>query len=187
MLYKISSIMSCFSVYCLGSNEGRSLIIAGGEPRQYTEKQDIILLELNQNVEYLLDFFAKIFLSFLRKSQFCWQVKVVLSFFATRVVSSLLHRFICKSCSKCVCVFCTHTSHKGHDLMSILEGTESCKQEIDETMQLCNTRIDSLSNQLHFIQVWEQCYNQTKEHILSTAAGFLNQVSAMVQNTCNSQ
>ena len=85
-------------------------------------------------------------------------------------------RFIWKTCAKCICVFCTHTSHQGHEVMSILEGTVNCQQEMEQMVEDCNQRIETINSQLKFIQSWESSYQQTREHILSTATEFLTQV-----------
>ena len=87
-----------------------------------------------------------------------------------------ISRFICKTCAKCICVFCTHTSHQGHEVMSILEGTASCQQEMEQMVEDCNQRIETINSQLKFIQSWESSYQQTREHILCTASEFLTQV-----------
>lgn len=89
---------------------------------------------------------------------------------------SPLSRFICKTCAKCICVFCTHTTHQGHEVTSILEGTASCQQEMEQMVDDCNQRIDTINGQLKFIHSWETSYQQTREHILSTATEFLTQV-----------
>ncbi|XP_067932751.1 serine-rich adhesin for platelets-like [Watersipora subatra] len=92
-------------------------------------------------------------------------------------------RFICKTCSKCVCVYCTHTSHRGHDIMSVGDGMQVCQQQMDTTIDTCNRRVDSLTSQLHSIQGWELCYNETKELIQTTAAAFQMQVENQKQLT----
>lgn len=90
-------------------------------------------------------------------------------------------RFLCKTCAKCVCVFCTYTTHRQHDLVSILEGSENYQQQIDQTMNICRSRIVSLSDKLRVIQLWERRYNETKEQILATVSDLLHKVNTQRQ------
>lgn len=48
-------------------------------------------------------------------------------------------------------------------------------------MDNCSNRMETLTDKLKFIQTWEKCYNQTRDHILTTATDFLTQVESQRQ------
>jgi len=67
--------------------------------------------------------------------------------------------------------------------MSILEGSENCQQELEKTMESCEDQIRKINSQLTFIEIWEKCYNDTKEHIMATSSDFLSQVRVRGQRS----
>lgn len=78
-------------------------------------------------------------------------------------------------------MFCTYTSHRHHDLVTIVEGSENYQQELEMTMESCRSRMASLSDKLRVIQLWERRYNEMRDHILSAVSDLLLRVDSQRQ------
>jgi len=70
-------------------------------------------------------------------------------------------RFYCEACEVCVCVPCTYTEHRDHDLVDFKQGITHHKDTIEENLRKCRQKMAEVRNRLDLLR-------QCETHIIST-------------------
>lgn len=85
-------------------------------------------------------------------------------------------RFYCEQCEVCVCVPCTFTEHRDHDLVDFKQGISRHKDSIEENLRKCRQKISEIRNRLDLLRQCETRILYTQNEIHSTALSFIEAI-----------
>lgn len=85
-------------------------------------------------------------------------------------------RFYCEQCEICVCIACTFTEHRDHDLVDFKEGISHHKDSIEENLRQCRQKISEIRNRLDLLRQCETRILYTQNEIHSVALSFIDAI-----------
>ncbi len=85
-------------------------------------------------------------------------------------------RFYCEACEQCVCVACTYTEHRDHDLVDFKEGISHHKDKIEENLRRCRFKISELRNRCDILRQCETRMLYAQNEIHSVALQFIESI-----------
>ena len=80
-----------------------------------------------------------------------------------------LVRFYCEACEVCVCIPCTYTDHRDHDLVDFKDGISHHKETIEDNLRRCRVRIGELRTRLEMLKQCETRILVTQNDIHTAA------------------
>ena len=94
-------------------------------------------------------------------------------------------RFYCEACEVCVCVPCTYTDHRDHDLVDFKEGIAHHKDAIEDNLRKCRQKISEIRNRLDLLKKCESHILFTQNEIHSIALTFIDAIRQKEHNLLN--
>jgi hypothetical protein len=94
-------------------------------------------------------------------------------------------RFYCEQCEVCVCVPCTFTDHRDHDLVDFKQGITHHKDAIEENLSRCRLKISEIRNRLDLLRKCETHILYAQNEIHSTAMAFIDSIREKEQALLN--
>jgi len=85
-------------------------------------------------------------------------------------------RFYCEACEQCVCVACTYTEHRSHDLVDFKEVISLHKDKIEDNLRKCRVKIGEIRTRLDMLKKCETRILVTQNQIHATALSFIDLV-----------
>ena len=85
-------------------------------------------------------------------------------------------RFYCEQCELCVCVACTFTEHRDHDLVDFKQGISHHKETIEENLRRCRQKMAELRNRLELVRACETRILYAQNEIHSSALSFVDTI-----------
>ena len=85
-------------------------------------------------------------------------------------------RFYCEACEVCVCVPCTFTDHRDHDLVDFKQGISHHKDKIEENLRTCRQKIAELRNRLDLLRQCETRMLYAQNEIHANALAFVEAI-----------
>lgn len=82
-------------------------------------------------------------------------------------------RFYCEPCEMCVCVPCTYTDHRDHELVDFKDGISLHKEAIEENLRRCRQQISDIRLRLDALRQCETKILYTQNEIHSAALSFI--------------
>lgn len=85
-------------------------------------------------------------------------------------------RFFCEQCEVCVCVPCTYTDHRDHDLIDFKQGINRHKNSIEENLRRCRQKINEIKNRIDLLRQCETRMLFTQNEIHAVALSFIDAI-----------
>ncbi len=85
-------------------------------------------------------------------------------------------RFYCETCEVCVCVPCTYTEHRDHELVDFKDGIKHHKKAIEDNLTRCRQKIDDLSSRCDSLRCCETRILNAQNEIHTKAAKFVEAI-----------
>lgn len=91
-------------------------------------------------------------------------------------------RFYCEACEMCVCVPCTYTEHRDHDLVDFKEGITHHKDKIEENLKRCRFKISELRSRCEQLRQCETRMIYAQNEIHNVALKFVESIREREKN-----
>lgn len=85
-------------------------------------------------------------------------------------------RFYCEPCETCICVLCTFNEHKDHEITSFNDAVMKYKENIQNLLDSCKSKIDLYDAQLVTLGKCETLIKAAEQQIRDTAIQFIADV-----------
>ena len=85
-------------------------------------------------------------------------------------------RFYCEQCELCVCVACTYTEHRDHDLVDFKQGISHHKETIEDNLRRCRQKMGELRNRLELVRTCETRILYAQNEIHSAALSYVDTI-----------
>lgn len=85
-------------------------------------------------------------------------------------------RFYCEACEICVCVPCTYTDHRDHDLVDFKQGINHHKEAIEENLTRCRMQISDIRNRLELVRKCDTHILFAQNEIHTTAMAYIDSI-----------
>jgi tripartite motif-containing protein 56 len=85
-------------------------------------------------------------------------------------------RFYCEPCETCICVLCTFNEHKDHDISSFNDAVVKYKENIENLLRNCQTKIEDYQAQMDTVAMCGELIAETENKIKEVAAEFMSQI-----------
>lgn len=87
-------------------------------------------------------------------------------------------RFFCEQCEVCVCVPCTFTEHRDHDLIDFKQGIMRHKNSIEDSLRRCRQKICDVRQRVDMLRQCETRMLYTQNEIHRVALSFIDAIKA---------
>lgn len=82
-------------------------------------------------------------------------------------------RFFCEPCETCICVLCTFNEHKDHEITQFSEAVCKYKEDIQELLRSCKSKIEIYDTQLALLSRCELIIKDAEQRIHDVAIQFI--------------
>ncbi|PVD33106.1 hypothetical protein C0Q70_08555 [Pomacea canaliculata] len=82
-------------------------------------------------------------------------------------------RFFCEPCETCICVLCTFNEHKDHEITQFSEAVCKYKEDIQELLRSCKSKIEIYDTQLALLSRCELIIKEAEQRIHDVAIQFI--------------
>ncbi|XP_055861898.1 tripartite motif-containing protein 45-like isoform X1 [Biomphalaria glabrata] len=85
-------------------------------------------------------------------------------------------RFYCEPCQTCICVLCTFNEHKDHEISQFNDAVNKYKENIQDLLGSCKSKIDIYDRQLALLNKCEGVIKSAEQKIHDAAIQFIAEI-----------
>ncbi|KAH9515203.1 hypothetical protein Btru_019506 [Bulinus truncatus] len=85
-------------------------------------------------------------------------------------------RFYCEPCQTCICVLCTFNEHKDHEITQFNDAVNKYKENIQDLLGSCKSKIDIYDRQLALLNKCEGVIKAAEQRIRDAAIQFIAEI-----------